>query len=334
MKISNEAKVGALSVIAIAMLVFGYNFLRGRSVLKTGNFLYAKYTDAKSLMVSNPVYINGYQVGNVYDIENEDASLKNIIITIKLKDNYSIPDNSVATVKSSILGTPSIEIVLGNSTHYLKSGDSIESIQSTGLIGDITSKIDPITTQIKISLNNLDTVLHNINSIFNTKLKGNIADLLYNIDSATKNIATATSSLSLMLNKDNGSLTNTVQNMNDFTKNLAENNTKVTSILTNVETTTKHFSDADVQGAVTKLKLAIEQMNSLLTKVNTDKGSLGLLMNDKALYNNLNSTVKSANTLMDDLRIHPKRYVNISVFGKKDKSGPITQPVADSVKTH
>ena len=133
MKISNEAKVGTLTVLTIALLVFGYNFLRGRSVLKTGNYLYAKYTDAKSLMVSNPVYINGYQVGRVYDIENEDASLKNIIITIKLKDNYQIPDNSMATVKSSILGTPSIEIVLGNSAQFLKSGDTIESIQSAGM---------------------------------------------------------------------------------------------------------------------------------------------------------------------------------------------------------
>ena len=137
-----------------------------------------------------------------------------------------------------------------------------------------------------------------------------------------------------MLDKEHGSLTNTVQNMNDFTKNLADNNNKVNSILTNVETTTQHFSDVDVQGAITKLKQAIEQMNDILTKVNSDKGTLGLLMNDKTLYNNLNSSVKSANTLMDDLRIHPKRYVNISVFGKKDKSGPITQPIADSVKTH
>ena len=94
MKISNEAKVGTLAVVSIALLIFGYNFLRGRSVMKTGNFLYTKYSDAKSLMVSNPVYINGFQVGNVYDIENEDASLKSIVITIKLKGKYQIPDNS------------------------------------------------------------------------------------------------------------------------------------------------------------------------------------------------------------------------------------------------
>ena len=330
MKISNEAKVGALAVVSIALLIFGYNFLRGRSVMKTGNFLYTKYSDAKSLMVSNPVYVNGFQVGSVYDIENEDASLKSIVITIKLKDKYRIPDNSTATVKSSILGTPSIEIILGNGNKFLESGDTIESIQSTGLIGDITSKIDPITDQIKKTMSNLDTVLHNINSIFDARVKGNIADMMYNMDSATRNIASATSALNMLLDKEHGSLTSTVQNISSVTKNLADNNNKVNSILTNVETTTQHFSDADVNGAVTKLKTSIEQMNILLTKINSDKGSLGLLMNDKALYNNLNSTVRSANTLMDDLRIHPKRYVNISVFGKKDKTGPITKPASDT----
>ena len=330
MKISNEAKVGALAVVSIALLIFGYNFLRGRSVMKTGNFLYTKYSDAKSLMVSNPVYVNGFQVGSVYDIENEDASLKSIVITIKLKDKYRIPDNSTATVKSSILGTPSIEIILGNGNKFLESGDTIESIQSTGLIGDITSKIDPITDQIKKTMSNLDTVLHNINSIFDVRVKGNIADMMYNMDSATRNIASATAALNMLLDKEHGSLTSTVQNISSVTKNLADNNDKVNSILTNVETTTQHFSDADVNGAVTKLKTSIEQMNILLTKINSDKGSLGLLMNDKALYNNLNSTVRSANTLMDDLRIHPKRYVNISVFGKKDKTGPINKPASDT----
>ncbi len=334
MKISNEAKVGTLTVISLALLIFGYNFLRGRSVLKTGNFLYAKYTDAKSLMVSNPVYINGFQVGNVYDIETEDASLKNIIITIKLKDKYQIPDNSTATVKSSLLGTPSIEISLGNTKKYLESGDTINSIQSIGLIGDITSKIDPITTQLKFTLTNLDTVLHNINSVFSNNVKGNIASMVANMDSATKNIATATAALNMMLDKDHGSLTSTVNSISSVTKNLADNNNKVNTILSNVEATTQHFSQADVEGAVTKLKSSIEQLNLLMTKINSDKGSLGMLMNDKTLYNNLNSTVRSANTLLDDVRIHPKRYVNISVFGKKDKTGPIAKPVSDSLGTH
>lgn len=330
MKISNEAKVGTLAVVSIALLIFGYNFLRGRSVMKTGNFLYTKYSDAKSLMVSNPVYINGFQIGNVYDIENEDASLKSIVITIKLKGKYQIPDNSTATVKSSILGTPSIEIILGNSSKFLETGDTIESIQSVGLIGDITSKIDPITSQLKKTMSDLDTVLLNINSIFSTNVKGNIASMMNHMDSATISIANATTALNMMLDKEHGSLTSTVNNLNSVTKNLADNNTKVNSILTHVETTTQHFSDADINGAVTKLKTSLEQMNILLTKINSDKGSLGMLMNDKDLYNNLNSTVRSANTLMDDLRIHPKRYVNISVFGKKDKTGPITKPVSDT----
>ena len=331
MKISNEAKVGVLTAIAITLLVFGYNYLRGRSVLKTGNFIYAKYTDAKSLMVSNPVYVNGFQVGSVYEIENEDATLRNIIITIKLKDNYQIPINSSAAVKSNMLGTPSIEINLGDANKFLNKGDTIQSIQSDGLIGDITRKIDPVTNQIKSTLQNLDTVLHNINSIFNNRLKGNISDLMYNIDSATKNIASSTADLKLMLNKDNGTLTQTAQNINNITKNLADNNEKINSIFNNVDVTTKHFSEADINGTITKLKASVDNLNNVLDKINSNKGSLGMLINDKTLYNQLSNTVRSANTLIDDLKIHPKRYVNISVFGKKDKEQPLTKPIYDSI---
>ena len=101
MKISNETKVGALSAIAITLLILGFNFLKGKTILKTGNYLHAKYTDTKGIMISNPVYVNGFQVGSVAEIENEDESLRNILISIKLKDNYKIPSNSIAVINSN-----------------------------------------------------------------------------------------------------------------------------------------------------------------------------------------------------------------------------------------
>ena len=230
-----------------------------------------------------------------------------------------------------MFGTPSIEINLGDATKYLSKGDTIPSIQSDGLIGDITRKIDPVANQIKSTLQNLDTVLWNVNSIFNNRLKGNIADLMYNIDSATKNIAAATSDLRLMLNKDNGSLTHTAQNMDNITKNLADNNQKINGIFTNVEATTKHLSEADINGAITKLKTSADNLNLILDKVNNNKGSLGMLINDKTLYYQLFHSVKSANTLIDDLKMHPKRYMNLSVFGRKDKDKPLAKPLNDSI---
>jgi phospholipid/cholesterol/gamma-HCH transport system substrate-binding protein len=123
-----------------------------------------------------------------------------------------------------------------------------------------------------------------------------------------------------------------MNNLNSFTENLAANNNKINNTMTNVETTTSNLAKADIAGSVNNLQKAIDKLNNLLNKLDSKEGSLGLLMNDKSLYNNLNNTVRSVNTLVDDLKTHPKRYVNISVFGKKDKSTPLTAPLNDSIK--
>lgn len=332
MKISNETKVGALTAIAITLMVLGFNFLKGRSLFKTGNFLYAKYPDAKGLMVSNPVYVNGYQVGSVYDIENTDENLRTINVAIKLKSSYNIPDNSVAKIINDPLGTPSIEIALGNNNKYLESGDSLITSSSPGLLEALTSKLTPVADQLKTTIKSLDSVLKNINTIFDPNTKHNLQDVIANMNKTTASLIVSSASIQTMLNQQSGSIAQSMNNLNSFTKNLSDNNDKVTSVLTNVEKTTDNFSKADINGTVANLKTAVENLNAVLGKLNSTNGSMGLLMNDKTLYNNLTNTVHSANILMDDLRTHPKRYVNLSVFGKKDKTGPLMAPLTDSIK--
>lgn len=332
MKISNETKVGALTAVAITLMILGFNYLKGRSLFKTGNFIYAKYPDAKGLMVSNPVYVNGFQVGSVYEIENIDQNLRNISVAVKLKDNYNIPDNSVAEIMKDPLGTPSVEISLGDSKKYLSSGDTISTRSSPGLFNSFTSRIMPAVDDLKATIETINGVLKNINSVFDPNTKNNIQQVIANINKTTASLVKASASLEVMLNQENGSITQSLNNVNSFTKNLADNNTKVTQVLNNMETTTEHLSKADIAGSVASLKTAVENLNIVLNKLNSKEGSLGLLVNDKVLYNNLTNTVRSANILMDDLRAHPKRYVNISVFGKKDKTGPLKAPLSDSTK--
>lgn len=332
MKISNETKVGALTAIAITLMVLGFNYLKGRSLFKTGNFIYAKYPDAKGLMVSNPVYINGFQVGSVYDIENTDQNLRNINVAIKLKDNYNIPDNSVAEIIKDPLGTPSVEIGLGDSKLFLKSGDSVHTKSSPGLLDAVTSRLMPIADQLKITIATLDAALKNINSIFDPSTKHNLQDIIANINTTTASLVKSSTAIQSMLNVQSGSITQSLNNINSFTKNLADNNEKVTQVLSNVEKTTHHLSNVDIEGSIANFKNAVENLNTILNKLNSKEGSLGLLVNDKILYNNLTNSIRSANILLDDLRTHPKRYVNISVFGKKDKSSPLTTPVSDSIK--
>jgi ABC-type transport system involved in resistance to organic solvents, periplasmic component len=330
MKISNETKVGALTAVAITLLILGFNFLKGESLFKSGDFLYAKFVDAKGLQKSNPVYVNGVQIGSIYAIES-DENLKDILITIKLSKPYKIPVNSQALVKENPLGTNSIQINLGDSKAFFKSNDTISTINTESLLGSITNQLSPLGDQLKNTLSSLNKVLTNIDSIFNPEAKNNLQQVIANVAQITVSLHESTLSLQAMLDKENGSVTQSLNNVNTFTKNLAKNNSTIDSILTNVQVTTKNLSKADFENTLNEFKKAATELNTTITKINSSQGSLGALVNDRALYNNLTNTVRSANILMDDLRAHPKRYVNVSVFGRKDKTKPLTAPL-DSTK--
>src|SRR5919205_643943 len=165
MKISNETKIGALTVVAVALLILGFNFLKGKSLFKSGTFLYAIYNDTKALAPSNAVYMNGYQIGSVYEIEPANKTVTKLVVTIKLKDAFNIPVNSYASISSNPLGSPSIEILPGNSTTYFKNEDTIRTTAENGLLGTLTNKLGPVADQLTATFHSLDSVLKNFNSI-------------------------------------------------------------------------------------------------------------------------------------------------------------------------
>jgi phospholipid/cholesterol/gamma-HCH transport system substrate-binding protein len=334
MTVSNETKVGALTAVAITLLILSFNFLKGKTLLKTGNYLHAEYTDTKGVKISNPVYVNGFQVGAVADIENADPTLQSLIVTIKLTDVYDIPTNSIAVINENPLGNPSIEIRLGNSKTFLQQGDTLQTAESKGLFSGVMDKLSPVTAQLEKTIETLDVVLKNINSVFDPQTKNNLQAVIANVNKTTESLVLSSASLHQMLNQQTGALAQSMNNVNKFTKNLTDNNDKISKTLTNVTKTSENFAKADLVGSVDQLKLAIENLNKLVDKINSSDGSLGKLINDQTLYNNLNNTIRSANVLVDDLRVHPKRYVNISLFGKKDKSGPLMAPLVDSIKVN
>lgn len=327
MKISNETKIGALTAIAVTFLILGFNFLKGKTVFKTGTFVYAKFTDTKKLAPSNPVYINGYQVGSVYEIQAGSSNLSTIVVTIKLNALYNIPDNSIAQIETSLVGSPNIVILPGNSTHYINPDDTIATRNPAGLLGDVTARLAPVADQLQATLASLDTVLRNFNSVLDPATKGNLQGVIANLHKATSSIIVSSASLQHMLNEESGVLVQSLRNVDSFTANLASNNQKLNNTMSNIEKTTDNLANADIDGAVNSLKASVEKLDSVMNRINSTDGSLGAMINEKELYNNINNTVTSLNTLMDDLRVHPKRYVNISVFGKKDKGNYLTEPV-------
>ena len=330
MKVSNETKVGALTIIAITLIILGFNFLRGKTIFKSGNFIYAKYADTKGLIISNPVFVNGFQVGTVFDIENQTADLSQIVVSIKLNNTYKIPANSIATIQDNPLGTNSIAIVLGDAKSYLKSEDTIKTAPAASLLGDLMNTLSPLGEQTKKTISDLEKVLVNINKVLDDQNKANFAQILSNLSFATESLNKSLVSVESMLQSQSGSIAQTANNVNSFTKNLSDNNKKINDIINNLDTTTRQLKNADLSKTVKEIQVVVQELTQTLHNLNNGDGSAAKLLNDPEIYKQLQGTIKSINTLVDDVKTHPKRYVNISVFGKKDKTTPLLKPIADT----
>ena len=327
MKITNETKVGALSAIAITLLILGFNFLKGKSIFKSGIFLYAKYADTKGLMISNPVVINGLQIGSVYELEEQDKNIDTIIVAIKLNRELNIPVNSIATVSNNPLTSSSITIELGTSKDFLKHDDTLLTSNTPGMLSNLSQRITPLVDRVTLTVQSLDSVLKNINTVFDPYTKNNMQEVVANANKTMAYLVTSAASLNTLLNNQTGVLSKSLNNVNSFTQTLARNNDKVDHMMANIETATTNFSKADIDGTINQLRGTVERLNAAVEKIDSKDGSLGLLLNDKQVYKNLENTTRSLNILMDDIRINPKRYVSISVFGGKSKGQPLTSPL-------
>jgi len=323
MKISNETKVGVLAAVAITLLILGFNFLKGKNVFERKETVYAVFQKVEGLSTSDPVKVNGLQVGIVSDIEEKDENLSGIVVSISITKNVNIPDNSYAVISSNPLGSTTVNIVRGTSTTFIKDGDSLQTNPASGLLDEIKGTLTPTVAQVNGTLKSLDSLVEQLGSTLDPKTRANLQHVI-------GNLSTASASLVTMLNTQHGALAATLNNMSAVTGNLKNNNDSINRIIGNVETMTRKFSELDLQKTLSKLETSVDNLNITLKKVNSTDGTLGLLMNDPKLYNNLNATTNSLNILLQDLRLHPKRYVNVSVFGKKDKTGPLMEPLSDT----
>lgn len=326
MKISNETKVGSLTAIAIVILILGFNFLKGKNVTDRSDKIYAEFPNVDGLQVSNPIIINGLQVGKVYEMEEKDKNLSAVIVTISLNKDINIPKNSVATISSELLGTTSVKIKLGNSTDYVADGDTLNTMKTLGLADRLQSSLDPTLASVNKTLGSLDTVLHNLNSVLDPNTKNNLQSIVANLTTSSK-------SLERLLDAQTGMLAKTLAHTESITGNLATNNAKINATVDNLEKATGKLANAKFDEAVNSLESTLKKLDATVDKVNSSQSSLGALLNDRKLYDQILQTNRSLTTLLDDLRLHPKRYVSISVFGKKDKKGPLMAPIYDSTAT-
>lgn len=324
MKISNETKIGALAAVSIALLILGFNFLKGKTLFERNTRMFAIFDKVEGLTKSNPVTINGLQVGKVADLHEKDKNISGIIVAIDLTKDVNIPKNSLVFVDKAIFGEGTLVIKMGNSNVYAKNGDTLGSTANPGLLESVQSSVTPAVNNLNSAIQALEVLIANINSILDPNTKNNLQII-------AANAAASSTALRNMLVAQNGELAQSLKNMQDFTANLNKNNENINKTVANLETATSKLAKVDIDGVVKNLQTATNNLSELTTRINSKDGSLGMLINDKSLYNNLQNSVRSLNILLDDIRVNPKRYVSISVFGKKNKGGYLEVPL-DSTK--
>src|SRR6185312_8850886 len=328
MKVSNETKIGVMAVVGIALLAWGFNYLKGHGIFKKGTYIYAVYSDVQGLVKSNPVVINGMQVGNISNLDG-GKDMKRIVVTVALKKDVNIPKNSLAVINPNLLGSPTMEIQLGSANTYLKNGDTLLTTLSGGAFDEAMKLINPVLYEVRNAVKSLDSVLTTVTTVFDVRTKDNIKNILSNLNLATASFVATSQSIQKLMDVQNGALAQSLDNMRTFTSNLNSNNTNLDSIMRNTKVFSNRLSAIDLQQTLDSLNVAIHNFKEGSEKINSKSGSLGLLLNDKTLYDNLASTSNKINILLDDIRVHPKRYVNFSVFGRKSKGNYITAPLID-----
>ena len=332
MKISNETKVGALAVVAITLLILGFNFLKGKKLFSNNFVVIGRFGNVNGLANSNPVMVNGMQVGTVYKI-TPTKDMHEIFVNLNITSDINIPNNSIAVIKPNLLGTTSVEIKPGDSRVYLKNNDPIITEANAGIINDVLKKVDPVLLELKNTITSIDSFVLKLNGVVDPGAKNNIGAALSNLNKITTSLIVSTASLETLLNTQTGTLAKTLNNLSSVTGNLAANNDKISGVLTNLDKTATKLSQLELQKTLDSLDATISNLNSIVSKFNTNNGTIGLLLNDPSLYKNLASSSNKLNLLLDDIRVNPKRYVNISILGRKNTSSPLLVPLPDTVNS-
>jgi len=324
MKVSNETKVGALAAVSITLLILGFNFLKGKNILsKAKTEVYAVFPKVDGLNVANPVTINGLQIGKVYEMKEKNRELDAIIVTINLLKDVDIPKNSFASINTDLLGASSLIITRGDSKDMMKDGDTLLTQNTPGLIEGLKASLNPTLGSVNGAVKSLDSLLKVVGTYFDPATKNNFHAII-------SNLTTSSAELQKLLNAQTGSLAKALANVNVFTANLSKNHGKIDTTLANLSTASAKFANMKLDETLSSLQGTVNELKGVVAKANSKDGSIGLLLNDPKLYRNLESTTYKLNILLDDFRTHPKRYVNVSVFGgKKDKTGALTSPLLD-----
>lgn len=313
MRISREIKTAILVIASILLFLWGYSFLKGTDLLLSYNTYYIEYDDVEGLAPSAPVTISGLVIGKVSEITYA-ANTWRPVVEIQINKKYKFSKNSIARIyEPGLIGGKQIQILPGDGSEIAQNGDALTGDVKQGLTELVSEKLEPLKEKIEKMMVSADSLLVGLNEVLDDKTKQNLRNSM--------------AKLSETLNE----FSQTSKTVNTL---LAENKTKLDNTASSIEKTTANFAKisdtlaaANISGTIKNLEETMAKMDQMLGDVQDGKGTIGKLFTDETMYNNFNKTSKELELLLQDLRLHPNRYINVSMFGKKNR--PYVAPEAD-----
>lgn len=314
-KYQREIKIGFVFIIATLVLIWGLMYLKGLELLTRSRTFYAVYDNVDGLVVSNPVTLNGLQVGQVNVLAFDPKHNGKIVCELYIKGDYPFPKNSIARIRSSsLLGSKEVAIVLGNSGVVANSGDTLLTEIEASLGAEVNKQLAPLKRKAENLISSIDSVVIIIQQVLNKNTRESLVLAIDHVKDALGNIAHATNTLDTLISSQRTNISGIIVNVESISRNLKQNNEKITHIINNLSDVSDSLAKARIPATIMQVNLAVKSLNTTLEKVNKGEGSLGLLLNDQKLYIDLENAARNLNLLIEDLKANPKKYLKISVF--------------------
>ena len=304
MRLSKEIKAAFFVLTTILLFIFGFNFLKGSSLLDRQKTIYAVYDEVDGLLVGANVMINGLSIGNVTELDFLPNSTK-ILVTLKVKDKLNFSSKSTASIyETGVLGglAISIEPVFERES-IVKTGDTLNSSVRPGLTELINRQIEPLSRQLQSTITSVDSIFTGASNVLNRQTQEEIKESINVLTSAIKAINNSSIIIEETLTAKSSQINNTIDNFEKISSNLSEVSDELNSF--------------GLSNLLSNLEVSVDGISSIVDKLDSDKSTIGKLINEDEVYNNLNSSLESLNSLISDIKANPKKYVHFSVFGRK-----------------
>ncbi len=315
MKYSKEIKAGLIAVVAIVGFVFLFQFMKGKNVFSTDNEYYAEFDNVEGLEPSSPVSINGLKVGQVDAISpiRDKAGKLHFVVKVLVADNYEFSKKSTLEVfEPGLMSGKEMRINLAYGEPFAKDGDTLASSFQLSMMNNLSSQVGPVKGQLQEVLKRVDSLTNNANKILDDRNRAEIASLLRNLNSTVASFESTSKQTNQLLANNDPRIQKVLENANLATESAKSAIDKYGKVAENIDVN-------KLNSTIDRLSATTDNLNKIIVGIQNGEGSLGKLTKDDELYKNLNQTASSMNSLVEDLKANPKRYVNFSVFGKNSK---------------